>query len=122
MTASRIHVLLAALMGAVGVALWAASSHGGEANLQTAAQMLLIHAAAVIGLTATRKQNLVHDRLASLAASGLILGVTLFAADLWARARLGARLFPMAAPLGGTLTIVGWLTLAAAALIGRKPE
>ncbi len=122
MTASRIHILLAALMGAVGVALWAAASHGGEANMQTAAQMLLIHAAAVIGLTAARKQGLVQDRLASLAASGLILGVTLFAADLWARARLGSRLFPMAAPLGGTLTIAGWLTLAAAALIGRKPE
>ncbi len=45
MTASRLHILLAALMGAVGVALWAASSHGGETNLQIAAQMLLIHAA-----------------------------------------------------------------------------
>ncbi len=120
MTASRLHILLAALMGAAGVALWAASSHGGESNLQIAAQMLLIHAAAVLGATACRKQLLVHDRLASLAVSTLILGIVLFAADLWSRARLGTRLFPMAAPVGGSLAIIGWLALAIAALVGRR--
>lgn len=122
MTASRIQILLAAFMGAGGVALWAASSHGGETNLQIAAQMLLIHAAAITGITASRKQGLVQDRLASLAVSALILGVLLFAADLVARARLGARLFPMAAPLGGSLAILGWLMLAGSALLGPKRE
>jgi uncharacterized membrane protein YgdD (TMEM256/DUF423 family) len=114
--------MLAALMGAAGVALWASATHGGEANLQIAAQMLLIHAAAVTGATACRKQRLIHDRLASLGISALILGILLFAADLWTRARLGARLFPMAAPLGGSLAIIGWLTLAAAALAGRRND
>ncbi len=104
--------LIAALMGATGVALWAASSHGGAPNLQIAAQMLLIHAAAIPGVTACRKQGLIHDGLASLAVSALILGVILFAADLWTRARLGERLFPMAAPLGGVLTIAGWTGVA----------
>jgi len=127
MSASRIHILLAALMGGSGVALWSAATHGGEASLQIAAQMLLIHAALVPGLTACRKQELVHDRLASLAASALILGVILFAADLAARARLGARLFPFAAPLGGGLTILGWLMLAGSALAAstiatKRPE
>ncbi len=73
-----------------------------------------------MGATACRKQLLVHDRLASLGVSALILGIVLFAADLWARARLGTRLFPMAAPLGGSLAIIGWLTLAASALVGRR--
>ncbi len=107
-------------MGATGVALWAASSHGGASTLQIAAQMLLIHAAAIPGVTACRKQNLLHDRLASLAVSALILGVVLFAADLWTRARLGERLFPMAAPLGGSLAIAGWIGVAASALLGRR--
>ncbi len=120
MTASRIHILLAGLMGATGVALWAAASHGGETNLQIAAQMLLLHAAAIMGATACRKQLLVHDRLASLGVSVLIFGIVLFAADLWTRARLGGRLFPMAAPLGGSLAIIGWLTLVLATLVGRR--
>ena len=120
MTASRIHLLLAALMGAAGVALWAASTHGGEGNLAISAQMLLIHAAAVPGLTACRKQGLVHDRIASLSVSVLILGVILFSADLAVRARLGMRLFPFAAPLGGGLSILGWAMAAVATLAGRR--
>jgi len=120
MTASRIHILLASLMGAAGVALWASATHGGDANAQIAAQMLLIHAAAIIGLTAARKQGLVHDRSAGLAAAALILGVVLFAAELVVRAKLGTRLFPFAAPLGGGLTILGWLLAAASAAIGRR--
>ena len=44
-------------------------------------------------------------------------GWPVFAADLAVRAFLGwARLFPMAAPTGGMLTIGGWVVLAAAAL------
>lgn len=120
MTASRIHLLLAALMGASGVALWSMATHVGVVNLEIAAQMLLIHAAVVIGLTACRKQGLVHDRLASLAASAMILGVSLFAADLAARALGGTRLFPFAAPLGGGLTILGWMMLAGAALARKE--
>jgi uncharacterized membrane protein YgdD (TMEM256/DUF423 family) len=121
-TASRLQILLAALMGGAGVALWAGAAHGGEANLTTAAQMLLIHAAAVLGLVACRKHGLAHDRTASLAAAALVLGVALFAADLYARTRVGARLFPMAAPLGGGLAILGWGLLALAAVIGRKAD
>ena len=33
-------------------------------------------------------------------------------ADLTARAFLGARLFPFAAPIGGSLTILSWLAVA----------
>ncbi|MGL4242380.1 MAG: DUF423 domain-containing protein, partial [Beijerinckiaceae bacterium] len=95
MTASRIHILLAALMGAAGVALWAAAAHRGGPSAVTAAQMLLVHAAAVLGLTACRKQGLTADRLTSVAASALILGAILFSSDIPARAFLGAGLFPM---------------------------
>jgi uncharacterized membrane protein YgdD (TMEM256/DUF423 family) len=120
MTASRIHVLLAALMGAGGVILWAMASHGGEANAVTAAQMLLIHAAAVFGLTACRKQGLIHDRAASLGVTVLILGSVLFSGDLALRAFQGQKLFAMAAPIGGGLMILGWLGVAVAALVARR--
>lgn len=122
MTASRIHVLLAALMGGAGVALWAAAAHGGEANLATAAQMLLIHASAVLGLSACRKQGLVGGRTGSLAAAALILGAALFAADLFMRSRFGTPLFPLAAPIGGGLAILGWALLALAALVGGEAD
>jgi uncharacterized membrane protein YgdD (TMEM256/DUF423 family) len=117
MTASRIHILLAALMGAAGVAFWAMAAHrtGGE-SLVTAAQFLLIHACSVLGLTACRKQALLHGRIASVAAALLILGALLFSGDIAARVLAGGRLFPMAAPLGGSLLILGWLAAAISAV------
>jgi uncharacterized membrane protein YgdD (TMEM256/DUF423 family) len=118
MTASRVHILLAALMGAAGVTLWALAAHRGGPAAATAAQMLLIHAAAVLGLTACRKQELIHDRTASLSSAMLIIGAILFSADIALRAFGGFSLFPMAAPTGGFLLIGGWLVAALAALLG----
>ncbi|MGL4637789.1 MAG: DUF423 domain-containing protein [Beijerinckiaceae bacterium] len=118
MTGSRIHLLLATLMGASGVMLWAYAAHSTSgSSLVTAAQFLLIHAIAVVGLTACRKQGLLHNRSANLAMAGLILGCILFSGDLAARALLGGGLFPMAAPSGGILLIAGWLAAAISALV-----
>jgi uncharacterized membrane protein YgdD (TMEM256/DUF423 family) len=44
-------------------------------------------------------------------------GSLLFGGDLSARALAGTRLFPMAAPLGGTLLTFGWALVTLAALI-----
>ena len=118
MTASRIHIALAGLMGAAGVTLWAMAAHRGAPNLATSGQMLLLHAAAVPALAVCRKLGLIHDRIAGLAAAALILGAFLFSGDLAARAFLGSGLFPMAAPTGGLLLIAGWLCAAGAALAG----
>ena len=118
MTASRIHLFLAALMGASGVALWAMAAHrAGGASLVTAAQFLLLHAGAVVGLTACRKQGLINNWTASLGIAGLILGTLLFSGDLAARAFIGTGLFAMAAPLGGSLLIAAWLVVGVAALV-----
>jgi uncharacterized membrane protein YgdD (TMEM256/DUF423 family) len=122
MSASRIHILFAAFMGAVGVAFWAMAAHraGGE-SLVTSAQFLLIHACAVLGLTACRKQALIHDRIASIASAGLILGTVLFSGDIALRVLAGGRLFPMAAPVGGSLLILGWL-VAGVSAVWRRPQ
>jgi hypothetical protein len=42
-----------------------------------------------------------------------------FAGDVFARAFIGHRLFPMAAPTGGTILIAAWLALAIAASPAR---
>ncbi len=49
------------------------------------------------------------------AAIGFVAGAALFAGDLSLRQFAGHSLFPMAAPTGGTLLIIGWLVLAIAA-------
>jgi len=103
---------LAALMGGAGVGLAAAAAHveGGELG-RTAALFLILHAAAALAIGA-------HARVApsrALVAVGFVMeaGAALFAGDLASRAFAGARLFPFAAPLGGSTMILGWFALAA---------
>ena len=121
MSATRIHLTLAALMGLAGVALLAAAAHvTGTTNVQTAGHMLLFHAPTIISATAARKAGLLHDGLARLAISVVILGVALFAADLARRGFASEALFPRAAPIGGFLTLGGWLGLALAALFAKR--
>jgi uncharacterized membrane protein YgdD (TMEM256/DUF423 family) len=48
--------------------------------------------------------------------AGFVAGSVLFAGDISMRAFAGHRLFPMAAPTGGMLLILGWLVLAAATM------
>ncbi|MGA2044472.1 MAG: DUF423 domain-containing protein [Roseiarcus sp.] len=118
---------LAALMGAAGVALAAAAAHrGGGDFAQTAAYFLILHAAALLGVAAAARGFSDRPSLArALVAAGgaLGLGAILFSADLATRAFSGDRLFPMAAPAGGSLTILGWLALAAVFVAGalRRP-
>ena len=103
----------AALMGAAGVALAALAAHqnGGELG-RTASLFLLLHAAACLAVSA-------HARAAPSRAPVVIgfvmaAGASLFAADLASSAFAGERLFPFAAPIGGSTMILAWLALALA--------
>jgi uncharacterized membrane protein YgdD (TMEM256/DUF423 family) len=110
-------LVLAGLMGACGVGLAAAAAHGTSATgLDSAAWLLLFHATAVLGAAALVRQAQLWRPLALAAMTCFVAGAALFAGDIAMRAFVGQRLFPMAAPTGGTLLIVGWLVLAAAAL------
>src|ERR1700761_5014697 len=107
--------LLAALMGAGGVALAAASTHAGGGDFgRTAAEYLTLHAAALLGVAASARASAPRrgGRLL-IAGAGLALGTILFSADLATRAFAGSRLFAFAAPIGGSLMILSWLALAA---------
>jgi len=122
MTATRIHLALAALMGFAGVALLAAAAHVAvdPAHVLTAGQMLLFHASVIIGATAARRGGHLHDLLARVALSAIILGAALFAADLARRGFGGTALFPRAAPIGGWFMLGGWLGLAVAAVTVKR--
>jgi len=111
----RLLVLAGGLCGALGVALSAAAAHQGGAFTATAASFLLMHAPALLaaGLMGGNRM---------LRTGGLLLlaGLILFSGDLLARDFLGSRLFPFAAPAGGTLLMAGWLAIAASALVRRR--
>ena len=117
----RVLVILAAIMGADGVILAAASAHQPDAaRLASASSMLLFHALAVLAAVALTERGLVHARLGISAAWGFVIAATLFAGDLTLRQYAGHSLFPMAAPTGGTLLIVSWLVLAVSAAWPRR--
>jgi uncharacterized membrane protein YgdD (TMEM256/DUF423 family) len=105
---------VAALQGGAGVSLAAAAAHV-DANplLATASQFLMIHAAAGLALAGRADAVTLGRRLFAGAALAMQAGVTLFAGDLVARVYLGGKLFPYAAPVGGSLTILAWFALAA---------
>jgi uncharacterized membrane protein YgdD (TMEM256/DUF423 family) len=104
---------VAALMGAAGVALAAAGVHANGGELaQRAALFLLLHAIAALAIAA-------HARMAAGSARALLIvgfvmeaGVILFSGELAMHVFTGDRIFPFAAPLGGTTMILSWLALA----------
>jgi uncharacterized membrane protein YgdD (TMEM256/DUF423 family) len=117
----RILIILAAIMGADGVILAAASAHQADATrLAAASSMLLFHATAVLAVVALTERGVVHARIGIAAALGFVVATALFAGDLTLRQYAGHSLFPFAAPSGGTLLIVSWLALAVAAAWPRR--
>ena len=118
---ARILVILAAIMGADGVILAAASAHLADAaRLGAASSMLLFHATAVLGALVLSDRGTVNARVGLFAAFGFVTGAGLFAGDLTLRLFAGHSLFPLAPPTGGTLLILSWLLLAIAAAWPRK--
>jgi uncharacterized membrane protein YgdD (TMEM256/DUF423 family) len=112
----RILIVLAAVMGADGVMLAAASAHQPDATrLASASSMLLFHALATLAAAALAERGVIHVRIGLAAAWGFVIASALFAGDLTMRQYAGHGLFPMAAPTGGTLLIVSWIALAVAA-------
>jgi uncharacterized membrane protein YgdD (TMEM256/DUF423 family) len=112
----RILIVLAAVMGADGIMLAAASAHQPDAaRLASASSMLLFHALAVLAAVALAERGVIHTRIGLAAAWGFVIASALFAGDLTMRQYAGHGLFPMAAPTGGTLLIVSWIALAVAA-------
>jgi len=117
----RILIILAAIMGADGVILAAASAHQPDAaRLASASSMLLFHSLAVLAVAALAERGVIHVKIGIAAAFGFVVAAALFAGDLTLRQYAGHGLFPLAPPTGGTLLIVSWLLLAVAAAWPRR--
>ena len=113
---SRPHLALAGLLGAAGVAASAVAAHGGDERMMGAVALVcLTHAPAFLAISLLRPPLLIN--IASLV---MLAGIALFCGDLTLRALYEARLFPMAAPTGGTSLIIAWLLIAAQALFPAK--
>jgi len=110
-------LLASGLMGVSGVALAAAASHSGDTHLLgSASTMCLAHAPVLLALYLGNTRF----RTATLAALILGLGTIVFAGDLVSRHFLGDRLFPFAAPFGGSMMMLGWLAVATGAFLPMR--
>lgn len=98
---------LAGLCGALAIATYAGAAHGGENHLGAIAPLLIGHAPALLVLSLI----VPNSRIANIGGALLVAGLVLFCGDLFMRDMTGNRLFPMAAPTGGSLMILGWLVV-----------
>ncbi|MDR6951628.1 uncharacterized membrane protein YgdD (TMEM256/DUF423 family) [Ancylobacter sp. 3268] len=112
----RLIVLLAGLYGVAGVGLAAAAAHAvPDASLATAASFLMIGAAALAGCAALAAAGGRRWSFADIGAGLIALGTLLFSGAIATRVLLDTVLFPMAAPTGGTMLMIGWAVLGLAA-------
>lgn len=117
MTGQRIILAIAALWGLAGVIMLAAGSHPPQTgSLAIGGQFLLFHAAAVIGILSTA---LVSGWRRALPMALMLTGSGVFAFEIVIHATTGA-ILPGLAPIGGGITILGWLVLFVAPLIEPK--
>ncbi|WAC49706.1 hypothetical protein OVA03_07345 [Asticcacaulis sp. SL142] len=113
-------LMIAGLWGLAGVMLLAAGAHA-DPRLTTAGSFLLFHAAAGMGLMGV---PFMGPKLKLISAFLLLAGAGLFAGDIVMRVTRGAGLLPMMAPVGGTLTMIGWLGVVVGAWLKlfEKPQ
>lgn len=109
-------IVLAALSGALAVALGAWGAHGLRERLgpealatwQTAVQYHLLHSVALLALALHALRG---GRGVALAGGLLAAGVLLFSGSLYALVLGGPRWLGPVTPLGGLSLIAGWLAL-----------
>ncbi len=116
-------VALSGLAGATGVVLAGLAAHGSAGPmLENGARLLMLHAVAALAVAALAGVLPRRRGFFVAAAFLLLVGAALFSADLAARSLLGSRLFPMAAPAGASLVILGWAWLTVAALVAMADK
>lgn len=117
----RFFVFLGGLFGFWGVAAAAAAAHiTGTGPLATAASFLLVHAVLMVALPAVLNAWIAHRGLMRIGGWVLAAGVFLFTGDLTLRALVEHGLFPMAAPTGGVLVMLGWAAIGTSGLVSSR--
>jgi uncharacterized membrane protein YgdD (TMEM256/DUF423 family) len=101
----------AGLAGAAGVALAAVAAHKVESPaLVTAANILMIHAVAVLALAALSAA--LRSRIWLWPAGSMLAAVALFSGTIAANTLSPFSAPVMLAPIGGSLTILSWVLVA----------
>ncbi|QAY96320.1 DUF423 domain-containing protein [Methylovirgula ligni] len=116
--APQIFAGFAALLAAAGVAEAAAAAHALPSPLlKTSSEFLLANAVGIVALSAFAQTAIPASRLLYFGIAALLLGTLLFSGELTSHAIFPQSPLVMIAPIGGSLTILGWL-IAAAGLFG----
>lgn len=118
-------IVVAALSAAISIGVGAFAAHGLDLGteagrkardwLQTGSQYEMIHALAILAVAALSGK--LNGKLAVTAQALFLLGSILFPGALYSLAFDGPRWFGAVAPIGGLALIVGWVSLALAALM-----
>jgi uncharacterized membrane protein YgdD (TMEM256/DUF423 family) len=115
-------VILGAILGGLSVAAGAFGAHALRAQLEprmlevfeTAARYQMYHALALVAAAWLYQQT--EAPAAQFAGWAFLAGILLFSGSLYAMALTGVRGLGAITPLGGVAFLVGWASLAIAAL------
>ena len=126
----RVMLAAAGLMGALGIAAAAWAQHGlaGAGSAEQvrfaliASRFAVVHAVALLAMSAVLRDGMGKSVRACLGVSAgcFFAGFVLFCGGLWFLAAGGSTAWAPAVPVGGTLFILGWLAILAAALVPRS--
>ncbi|MGB3136072.1 MAG: DUF423 domain-containing protein [Nodosilinea sp.] len=125
MTAARIFMAIAAVLGGTAVAAGAFATHALRSQLsdrllavfETGARYQMYHALALLLVAVVLNQGLGALRLLTAAGWAFVAGTAVFSGSLYALALTGQSLLGAVAPLGGAVLMLGWGCLALAALL-----
>jgi uncharacterized membrane protein YgdD (TMEM256/DUF423 family) len=118
-------IVLGAVFGGLSVAAGAFAAHGLEAQLserylavfKTGAEYQMTHSLALIAVGILAQSQ--PSAWLTWAGSAFTLGIVLFSGSLYLLATTGVTKWGMVTPIGGVLFLIGWGSLAIAALAAK---
>jgi uncharacterized membrane protein YgdD (TMEM256/DUF423 family) len=121
---TRIFISIAAILAGLSVAAGAFASHALKTKLsdraieifETGAKYQMYHALALLLIALLLSRAETSTTLLTVAGYAFIVGIALFSGSLYALSLSGIKWLGAITPLGGVAFIVGWATVAIAAL------
>ncbi|SIS42219.1 DUF423 domain-containing protein [Neptunomonas antarctica] len=115
---ARIYLAIAAISGALSVAMGAFAAHSLKnvlsaplmAVMQTGVQYQFYHSIALLVVGLLLRQQ--ASRLLTMSATAFVVGILLFCGSLYLLAFSGVHWLGIVTPVGGLAFIVGWILLA----------
>jgi uncharacterized membrane protein YgdD (TMEM256/DUF423 family) len=118
LAAAAIGGFLSVAAGAVAAHLASRNMHAAEL-LRTGAVYGMVHAAALIAISAIASRGERFSLLLAIAGWCFVSGICLFSFSLFALALTGSTWFAAITPFGGTALLMGWVALGLGALRGQ---